>query len=200
MQKLTSKSPTTGHHTWSKALRAGRVCRRADLAGHSTAIDRHLAELVSEGRLQKLSQGLYYVPRMSRFGALPPADDALVRAFLGEPQYLMFSPASYHALGLGTTQLSNLTRVYNHKRHGLFTFAGRTFDFKLKPRFPKTITPEFLLVDLLNNLDTLAEDAAQVLALAQAKLAEFDLPLLKSMLLKYGSVAVQKRVAQWLVL
>lgn len=199
MQKLTSKLQASGHHTWSKTLRAGRVCRRADLAGHSTAIDRDLAQLVSEGRLQKLSQGLYYVPKLSRFGVLPPADDALVRAFLGEPQYLMFSPASYHALGLGTTQLSNHTRVYNHKRHGLFTFAGRTFDFKLKPRFPKAITSEFLLVDLLNNLDSAAEDSSQVLRLAEIKARELDAVQLKLALAKYGNVAVQKKVLPWLL-
>jgi len=36
-------------------LQAGRVCRREDLARLSTAVDRHLRELVAAGKLKKLA-------------------------------------------------------------------------------------------------------------------------------------------------
>ena len=36
-------------------LRPGRVYRREDLAGLSTAVDRHLRELMASGKLRKLA-------------------------------------------------------------------------------------------------------------------------------------------------
>ncbi len=60
-------------------------------------------------------------------------------------------------LGVGTTRLYDKTVVYNHKRHGSYTLGGRTFDFRVRPSFPRTLNREFLLVDLVNNLDRLAD-------------------------------------------
>ena len=79
-----------------------------------------------------------------------------------DKEFLVFSPSSYNAVGLGTTQLYNRTLVYNHKRHGVFRLGNRQFDFRVKPRFPKKLSREFLYVDLLNNLEELAEDRAHV--------------------------------------
>ena len=45
-----------------KHLEKGKVYRRSDLTKWSKSVDRHLDLLLEEGTLQKLSQGLYYVP------------------------------------------------------------------------------------------------------------------------------------------
>lgn len=180
------------------ALHAGKVYRREDLARVSKAVDRHLRELVSDGALKRLAQGLYYAPKQSAFGVLPPDDQELVAAFLRDKDFLVFSPSSYNALGLGTSQLYNKTLVYNHKRHGLFSFGNRTFDFRVKPRFPKALTPEFLLVDAVNNLDELAEDKHRVLEMVERKLPGFDQAKLRQALSDYGSVATKKRFMRWL--
>ncbi|GAC1405474.1 MAG: hypothetical protein NVSMB6_00010 [Burkholderiaceae bacterium] len=182
----------------ASALRAGRVYRREDLAQVSKAVDRDLRELVVRGQLKKLAQGLYYAPRQSDFGAVPPDDQDLMEAFLRDKDFLIFSPSAYNTLGLGTTQLYNRTLVYNHKRHGVFALGNRQFDCRVKPRFPKKLTPEFLFVDMLNNLDELAEDKALVSAEAQRKIGEFDRARLLRALTSYGSVATRKRVAGWL--
>lgn len=84
-------------------LRAGHVYRREDLTFLSNAIDRHLRELVAMGKLQKLAQGLYHAPKQSSFGPLPPTDDEVVKGFLRDKEFLVFSPSSYNAIGLGTT-------------------------------------------------------------------------------------------------
>lgn len=179
-------------------LRAGKVYRREDLAQVSNAVDRHLRELVSAGALKRLAQGLYYAPRQSVFGMLPPNDQDLIAAFLRDKDFLVFSPSSYNALGLGTSQLYNKTIVYNHKRHGLFSFGNRQFDFRVKPRFPTNLTPEFLLVDAINNLDELAEDKNQVLQMVERNLSDFDHAKLKRAVSDYGAVATKKRFMQWL--
>lgn len=182
----------------AKQLKAGRVYRREDLASLSNAVDRHLRELVSMGSLHKLSQGLYHVPKDSAFGPLPPSDNELVKGFLRDKEFLVFSPSSYNTLGLGTTQLYNQTWVYNHKRHGAFRLGSRQYDFRVKPRFPKKLTREFLYVDLLNNLDELAEDRDLLLNQARNKLASFDRHLLEKAVDNYGNMATRKRLQEWL--
>ncbi len=109
----------------------------------------------------------------------------------------MFSPSSYNAVGLGTTQLYNRTMVYNHKRHGVFRLGNRQFDFRVKPRFPKKLSREFLYVDLLNNLDELAEDRDGVLSQARSKLPSFDLDRLQAAVDSYGNMATRKRFREW---
>lgn len=179
------------------ALKAGHVYRREDLARLSNAVDRHLRELVSVGKLQKLAQGLYHAPKQSSFGLLPPADDDVVRGFLRDEDFLVFSPSSYNAVGLGTTQLYNRTLVYNHKRHGVFQLGNRQFDFRVKPRFPKKLSLEFLFVDLLNNLEDLAEDRDAVLNQARNKLPSFELTRLQAAVNSYGNMATRKRFQDW---
>mgnify|MGYP001199940480 CR=1 FL=1 len=178
-------------------LQAGHVYRREDLARLSNAVDRHLHELVSMGKLRKLAQGLYHAPKQSKFGPLPPADEEVVKGFLRDKDFLIFSPSSYNAVGLGTTQLYNRTLVYNHKRHGVFRLGNRQFDFRVKPRFPKKLTPEFLYVDLLNNVDELAEDRDAVLAQARNKLQSYDLARLQQAVNNFGNMATRKRIREW---
>jgi hypothetical protein len=178
-------------------LQAGHVYRREDLARLSNAVDRHLHELVSTGLLKKLAQGLYYAPKPSKFGPLPPTDEQVVRGFLRDKDFLVFSPSSYNTLGLGTTQLYNSTLVYNYKRHGVFKLGNRQFNFRVKPRFPKKLKTEFLFVDLLNNLEELAEDRDTVLSQARTKLLSFDPSRLQEALDSYGNMATRKRVREW---
>ena len=120
--------------------------------------------------------GLYPSPQETVFGKAPPADDKLVATFLKDRRLLLASPNAYNRLGVGTTQLYDKTVVYNHKRHGSFALGKRTFDFRVRPSFRKTLTEEFLLVDLVNNLDRLAESKNEVLARVKERVASYDDP------------------------
>jgi hypothetical protein len=173
-------------------LKQGRVYRREDMIEWSNAIDRHLEKLVEESVLEKLAQGLYYVPKISAFGKVPPDEDVLVRGFLKDDRFLLVSPNSYNSLGVGTTQLYNKKVVYNHKRHGIFKLGNREFDFQRKYDFPTKITQEFLLVDLVNNLEELAEDRAVVLNKVLSKAKQLPTQKLKLAITKYGSVKAKK--------
>ncbi|MDO8896045.1 MAG: hypothetical protein Q7V19_00235, partial [Bacteroidales bacterium] len=85
--------------TLRKHLKAGKVYRRADLLQYTTAPDRHLAALISDGSLTKVSQGVYYVPRATDFGVPPPDDKTLVKSFLKDNRFLILSPNMYNMLG-----------------------------------------------------------------------------------------------------
>jgi hypothetical protein len=175
-----------------KKLRPGAVYRRADLQQWSKSVDRHLQELVKEGTLEKLSGGLYYVPERSTFGKVPAEEHVLVEAFLKDNHFLMTSPSDYNALGVGTTQLYNTRFVYNHKRHGEFKLGNRSFQFVRKPYVPGKLTSEFLLVDLVNNLERLAEDQLVVMERVKEKAREMDLVTLRKMLNRFGKVRTRK--------
>ncbi len=173
-------------------LKPGKVYRRSDLEKWSKSVDRHARELVEEGVLTKLQNGLYYYPKGSVFGDVPPEDARLVRAFLKDDNFLLTSPNTYNALGLGTTQLYNTITVYNQKRHGQFKLGNKTYDFQRKYNFPKKLSNEFLLVDLMNNLNTLAEDHEQVKARVKSRALNMDSKKLLSDAENYGKVSTKK--------
>jgi len=179
-------------------LKPGQVYRREELAEWSNAVDRHLKELLADGTLTKLAGGLYYCPKRTAFGEAPAEDEELVESFLKDDRYLLASPNAYNALGLGTTQLYNETVVYNHKRHGKFDLGGRVFDFRVKPCFPKTLSREFLLVDLVSNVNRLAEDREQVLSRVRDQVATMDRPRLARTAHEYGSARARKFFARTL--
>jgi hypothetical protein len=177
-------------------LRPGQVYRREDMAQWSNAVDRHLKQLVSDGTLTKLAGGLYLYPKATVFGKAPAEDDKLVGTFLKDNRFLLASPNAYNSLGVGTTQLYDKTVVYNRKRHGDFVLGGRKFDFRKKPSFPRTPSKEFLLVDLVNNLDRLAESKNEVLARVKERVASYDVPRLQRAARAYGNVRTKKFFAE----
>ena len=181
-----------------KHLQRGKVYRRSEIEQWTNAVDRHLATLVNEGTLQKVSAGVYYYPKDSTFGKVPPEETALVRSFLKDSRFLLTSPNAYNALGVGTTQLYNKITVYNHKRHGEFKLGNRKFNFQVKHHFPTTLSQEFLLVDLVNNLDQLAEDPAEVLKNVAAKVPKMDQKKLAHSVKEYGNIKTKKILSQML--
>ena len=184
---------TKSYENLASHLRAGRVYRRDELLSFSKALDRDLSLLTSKGVLEKVGAGLYYKPAKSLFGVLPPDNKELVKTFLKDDDFLMYSWNQYNSLGLGLTQLYNQPVVYNRKRHGLFKLGNKTIDFRVLLRgFPKKLTPEFLLVDLINNLNELAEDVMLVKEQLKKNIHKFNLNKVKNYAKKYGKVSTKK--------
>jgi hypothetical protein len=173
-------------------LKPGHAYRRADLARWSTSVDRHLKQLVESGTLKKLSGGLYSYPKETAFGPAPALDKDVVKAFLKGDRFLLASPNAYNSLGVGTTQLYDRTVVYNHKQHGERQLGNRKFSFRVKPRFPKSLTKEFLLVDLVNNVDQLAEAKEEVLARVVERAAASDRRRFRHAVREYGNERTKK--------
>lgn len=175
-------------------IKLGEVYRRSDLEFFSSAIDRHLAQLTKEGVLVKINQGLYYAPKESKFGAVPPEDHLLVESFLKDEDFLLVSPNAYNSLGLGLTQLYNIKWVYNHKRNGEFKLNGKTFLFKNKAAFPKKLSKEYLLVDMLNNLEALAEEQSVIVRNMEEHILQFDNSELMKVTQQYGSGKTKRMI------
>jgi hypothetical protein len=174
-------------------LRPGRVYRRKDLQPWSHSVDRHLKELTLDGTLRKVRNGLYYCPRKFEFGEAPADEQELIRAFLKTDNFVVTSPNAYNQLGLGTTQLYNTRIVYNQKRHGTFPLGNRMVTFERRYNVPKRLSPEFLLVDLVNELDQLAEDRDAVLSRVREKAKEMVPKKLSRAVSLYGKYSTQKK-------
>lgn len=176
-------------------LTVGEVYSWEKMKEYSKSPGRDLKRLLDEGKLEKVGPALYSSFKMSRFGKVPPDESDLVKAFLKTDDFLMFTPNLYNRLGLGLTQLKRQTFVYNKKRHGQFKFYNRNFDFKLKPKgFPKKLDKEYLLVDLVNNLDDVGEEPSMLLSRVEKKVRanEFDNNKLFLLAKQYGHVYTKK--------
>lgn len=176
-------------------LTEGDVYTWDDLGKYSKSPGRDIKRLLDEGLLKKVGPGLYLLPKKSRYGLLPANEHQLVSGFLKTDDYLMFSPNDYNSLRVGLTQLRNETFVYNNKRHEKVRLGRRNFNFK-RPNngFPKKLTKEFLLVDLMNNLDYVGEPRDQIKENVTRKVqsGEFDKKLLLSLANQYGKVGTRK--------
>ena len=181
-----------------RRLRAGRVYRRENLLAWSRSVDRHLKELTGDGTLQKLRNGLYYSPRKFEFGEAPADEHELVKAFLKTDHFVVTSPNAYNQLGLGTTQLYDKRVVYNQKRHGTFLLGNRMVTFERRMNVPRQLSPEFLLVDLVNELDDLAEDGDAVLSRVREKAKEMNTKKLSRAVSLYGKYSTQKKFQEML--
>lgn len=178
------------------AMTPGRVYRRQELEGSSSAVDRDLKKLVDSGEVTKLAGGLYYRPQKSVFGSAPPKEKELVRAFLKTDDFLLTSFNYFNQLGLGLTQLYNDHVVYNHKRTGSFSFGGKRFKFRVVPSYPNTLSKEFLLVDMLNNLRKLPDDTNLVLRNLKTSMNEFDRNKVEGCLALYGNPGAKKVLSE----
>ena len=173
-------------------LKKGYIYKRDELQKWSKSIDRHLSELTGEGTLKKVGPGLYHFPKKNAFGFEPPADQKLIEKFLGNSKFLITSFNFFNALEFGTTQLYNTQIVYNHLRSGDIKLGNKLFTFRKRSAFPSKPTKEFLIVDLLNNLDSLAEDQPKVLETALKKARSLDKQSLGFAVEKYGTPKTRK--------
>lgn len=185
-------------HKMKASLRPGAVYRRQDLAHLSSNVDRHLAALLKEGVLRRLNQGLYSCPEKTAFGDAPPDERALLRAFLRDDNFVVYSPNAFNSLGLGTTQLYNVRLVFNRKRHGDFLLGGRTYRFFRWREAPRQLTQEFLVVELVNRLDELVEDRDELLAALKKHLPRFDSRKLLYAARHYGTYSTQLKLGRLL--
>ena len=144
-------------------LEPGACYRTQHFARWDSNPARLVGRLVEQGQLQRLRHGLYYCPRRSRFGEVPPSDDALLDAFLGGGPHVVTGPERWNALQLGTTAMHALPLVYNTKVSGEYLLGRRRFRFR-RVTFPTDPTPEWYVVDLLRNLDYVGGDRQVVTA------------------------------------
>lgn len=173
----------------------GRVYRTQELRAFSANPTRWAKHRVEQGVLRRASRGLYYVPRKTTFGLVPPRDEELLRVFLGGSEFLFTGPYFWNALGLGTTQMFAVTLVYNRERTGELTVGGRRFWFR-RVRFPTPTPLEWYIVDLFHNEKHMGEDTSRLdeILTAALRAGRFDADKLTEMAREYAHPAERARI------
>lgn len=179
-------------------LQPGRAYRRSDLLPYSRSVDRELRRLVSEGVLRKEQTGLYSCPKKGKFGAVPVNHSELVERYLKTKDFVVVDHNALNGLGLGLSQLYNELTVYNQKRHGTVVLAGVKLHFKRRPGYPHRLSPEFLLVEYLNERKHLAEAPADLAKRLPKVVAKLDRRNLKRVAENFGKVSVKREVSDLL--
>lgn len=183
--------PTAAH----PHLEPGRVYRTRDLAPWARNAPRLAKRLEREGVLVRLRNGLFLHPRAGRFGPVPPSEDELLRRFLDDSPFVVAGPERWNALGLGTTAAFACPLVYNRKRSGMFTLAGRVFDLR-KVAFPEHPPKEWYVVDLFENAERAGAsraDLERALVTALRRRA-FEPRRLRKMAVEFGRKRTQAQV------
>ncbi len=181
-------------------LEPGRVYRTRDLTAWGANAPRLAKRLVQNGALVRLTHGLFAHPKLSRFGAVPPSDDEMLRAFLDGGPFVLTGSERWNALGLGSTAAFTAPLVYNTKRSGTFNLGGRRLVLR-RVAFPERPSAEWYVVDLLENADRAGvsrADLATALARALA-LGRFDRDRLQEMARRYGTKKTEALVTSALV-
>jgi hypothetical protein len=179
------------------AMVPGRVYRTRELRAFSANPSRWAKRLVEQGVLRQPHHGLFYLPRVGRFGPVAASDEELLRAFLGTDDFLITGPYVWNALGLGTTQLFAVTLVYNGERTGEVELGGRRFWFR-RVRFPKDPPAEWYVVDLFQNERWMPEDTSRLdeHLVSALRLGRLDRARLREMAAEYARPAVRERLMQ----
>lgn len=141
-------------------LEAGKVYRTAHLVPWGANPTRLAGRLVREGKLRKLGHGFFHAPASSRFGDVPPSNEALLDAYFEGTPWVESGPPKWNTLGLGSTALFAKTLVYNTKRTGTVKIGKREFELR-RVGFPVDPPPEWFAIDLLRNASSVGLDPAE---------------------------------------
>lgn len=128
------------------------------------------------------------------FGETLPDTKKLLKKFLNDDHFVFYNLSQFNSLGLGTTQLYNTQIVFNRKRHGEIKLAGRTYLFYRWREAPKSLSKEFLLVELFNKANYLTEDWDKILKNLTKKLNDFNKKKLLKCLNQFGTKSTQKKL------
>ncbi len=173
------------------SLKVGKIYRQSDLQVKWPNASHDLATLLADGQIKKISGGLYYRPKKTKYGEVAPKDEDMVRNFLQDDDFLLVDTNSYSSLVGGLTQLSMGYKVLNKRRHGLFNLAGFHFDFRVRRAYPNQMTREFLLIDLLDNIKEV-EDGTPIENKILPRLADYDAKELLKAAYMYGNRSTNK--------
>jgi hypothetical protein len=178
-----------------KSMKPGQIYRQAELQQKWPNASHDLGYLVELGEVQKVSAGLYFRPRTTKYGSIAPKDEELVKSFLRDGDFLLLDTNDYTSLVGGLTQLSMGHKVLNKRRHGQFRLAGFHFDFRVRRAFPKRVSKAFLLVDLLDNVEQ-TEDGTPVKERVLPRLHEYDQDELLQTAKRYGNRRTEQFLRQ----
>jgi hypothetical protein len=149
----------------------------ADLSG--LAVAAALSRLARKGRIRRVRKGVYYAPRVTRFGMTRPEPSSIAAALLRR-RGIAWSPtghAAYNRLGF-TTQVSPTTTFAVSRKVRLGS-AGLNTKLSFRPVVRRASADERALLDALRDLRWIADTTpehviARIADLFRSKRVSFE--------------------------
>ena len=134
-----------------------------------------IGRFIHAGTLKRISKGVFYKPKETLFGALPPREDEVLKQFLfknGERVAYVTGTSLYNKIGL-TTQMSFVVIIASKSRRGTVLTIG---NIKIKPvkSYARVTDENYYLLGLLDAIKDFNQipdmDAKSVISLLVNKL------------------------------
>lgn len=179
------------------ALTPGKLYRTRDLAAFTANPTRWAKRLSKEGLLRQATHGIYYLPKQTRFGPLAPSEREMLRAFLGDDEFVITGSPAWNVLDLGITGLLMVTLVYNPYRTGEFTLDGGRYRLR-RVRYPHPPPLEWFVVDAFENCRMVGADPAlmEELLVRHLRSGKYDAERLRELAVEYASPSTRERLSR----
>lgn len=179
------------------SMEVNRVYRTRELRAFSANPTRWAKGMVEKGVLRQAAHGLYWLPRMTRWGGSYPRTEELLRAFLGDDLFLITGSDYWNSLDLGTTGLMMITLVYTPHRTGEFRLAGQRYWMR-RVSFPRPTPIEWFIVDVFRNYKMIGGDPTLMerLLVRHLQKGRYDKEILAQMLARYGDAESRERIGR----
>lgn len=115
-----------------------------------------LQRMCESGELVNIAKGMYYLPKVSKYGIVPPSDKEIVTAFTENETGTIIGYTLYNALNL-TTQIPKTITVLSSKLEGLKKTIGNIVVHKVPLQFSKKTTSMVQGLEVLQNFNSIQD-------------------------------------------
>ena len=115
-----------------------------------------LQRMCESGELVKIAKGTYHLPKVNKYGIVPPSEKEIISAFTKNETGTVIGYSLYNALNL-TTQISKTITVMSSALKGLTKSIRNVVVHQVPLEFSKEITSMVHGLDVLQNFSTIQD-------------------------------------------
>lgn len=115
-----------------------------------------LQRMCESGELVKIAKGTYHLPKVSKYGIVPPSEKEIIAAFTENETGTVVGYSLYNALNL-TTQISKTVTVMSSALEGLTKSIRNVVVYQMPLKFSKEITSMIQGLEVLQNFNTIQD-------------------------------------------
>lgn len=115
-----------------------------------------LQRMCESGELVKIAKGTYHLPKISKYGIIPPSETEIITAFTANETGTVVGYSLYNALNL-TTQIPKTITVISSKLEGFTKSIRNVVVYPMPLKFSKEVTDMVRGLKVLQNFDSIQD-------------------------------------------
>lgn len=132
-----------------------------------------MERLVSQGRIIRISKGIYCIPKKTRFGVIPVSENEIVEYYTeGKKSGMVIGYHLFNSKGL-TTQISKSTKVYSNRLEEQNKTIRNVSIARLNVEFTEELIKHIEAFEILENYTNIEDINSKSFARYIKKIAEF---------------------------